>query len=179
MRAVYSEVPAWLPSLAVAPGCGSAGLFSRRVHRMIRTYLPADRDALVDLFTRAGVDSPTGELWRHAASERMVYLDPYIDNCPDTLFLAEAHGELVGYLTGCPDTALLTSEDERITQAITRHKVMLRARSMPFFLRSMVDLVRAKVRGGGAASGEAVGRWPAHLHINLAPKPAGRVSPMS
>ena len=88
-------------------------------------------------------------------------------------------GELVGYLTGCPDTALLTSEDERITQAITRHKVMLRARSMPFFLRSMVDLVRAKVRGGGAASGEAVGRWPAHLHINLAPKPAGRVSPMS
>ncbi|GAA4413192.1 hypothetical protein GCM10023168_35840 [Fodinibacter luteus] len=136
---------------------------------MIRTYTPADRDALVDLFTRAGADSPTGELWRHAASERMVYLDPYIDSCPDTLFLAEADGELVGYLTGCPDTALLGSEDERITQAITRHKVMLRPRSAPFFLRSTVDVLQAKVRGGEVASGEAVDRrWPAHLHINLA-----------
>ena len=141
---------------------------------MIRTYTPADRDTLVDLFTRAGVDSPTGELWRHAASERMVYLDPYIDNCPDTLFLAEAHGDLVGYLTGCPDTALLASEDARIAQAITRHKVMLRPRSMPFFLRSMVDLVHAKMRDGEIASGgTADSRWPAHLHINLVPQARG------
>ena len=141
---------------------------------MIRTYTPADRDALVDLFTRAGADSPTGELWRHAASEQMVYLDPYIDHCPNTLFLAEVAEELVGYLTGCPDSALLASEDERITQAITRHKVMLRPRSMPFFLRSMVDLLHAKLRSAEVASGEAVDyRWPAHLHINLVPQARG------
>ncbi len=141
---------------------------------MIRTYAPADRDALADLFTRAGAQSPTGELWRHPASERMVYLDPYIDNCPDTLFLAEVDKELVGYLTGCPDTALLASEDERITEAIARHKVMLRPRSMPFFLRSMADLLHAKVRGGDVATGEAVDpRWPAHLHINVVPQARG------
>ncbi len=141
---------------------------------MIRTYTPADRDALVDLFTRAGADSPTGELWRHPASERMVYLDPYIDACPDTLFLAETGGELVGYLTGCPDSALLASEDERITRAIIRHKVMLRPTSMPFFARSVVDVVGARLRGGQVASGEPVdARWPAHLHINLVPQARG------
>jgi RimJ/RimL family protein N-acetyltransferase len=141
---------------------------------MIRTYRPADHDALVDLFARAGVDSPSGELWRHLPSEQMVYLDPYIEHCPDTLFLAEVDGELVGYLTGCPDTALIPSEDERLSQAIIRHKVMLKPRSLPFFVRSLVDLVRTKARGGQVASGEPVDqRWPAHLHINVVPEARG------
>ena len=66
---------------------------------MIRTYTPADRDALTDLFARAGADSPTGELWRHAPSEQMVYLDAYVEHCPDTLFLAEAGGDLLQTVT--------------------------------------------------------------------------------
>ncbi|MER7609164.1 GNAT family N-acetyltransferase [Nocardioides sp. NPDC127503] len=141
---------------------------------MIRTYTPADHDALVDLFTRAGADSPSGELWRHLPSEQMVYLDPYIEHCPETLFLAEVDGDLVGYLTGCRDSALLPDEDELLTQAITRHKVMLRPRSMPFFVRSLIDMGAAKLRGIESASGEAMDpRWPAHLHINLAPEARG------
>ncbi len=117
---------------------------------MIRTYTPADHDPLVKLFARAGVDAPGGELWRHLPSERMIYLDPYIEYCPDTLFLAEVKGDLVGYLTGCPDSALIPSEDERFTKAVMEHKLMLRPRSLPFFLRSLSDVVRTKgARGGG------------------------------
>lgn len=63
---------------------------------MLRTYTPADHDALVELFAHAGVDAPGGELWRHLPSERMIYLDPYIEHCPDTLFLAEVEGDLAG-----------------------------------------------------------------------------------
>ena len=141
---------------------------------MVRTYTPADHDALVDLFARVGADSPSGDLWRHLPSERMAYLDPYIEHCPDTLFLAEAGGGLVGYLTGCPDSALLPGEDERLTQAMIRHKVMLRPRSVPFFARSLFDVARAKVLGVEVASGEGVDqRWPAHLHINLVPEARG------
>ncbi len=104
----------------------------------------------------------------------MGYLDPYVEHCPDTLFLAEADGELVGYLTGCPDATVLPGEDERVTEAITRHEVMLRPRSVPFFARSVVDLLTAKVRGHEVASGAAVDdRWPAHLHINLVPQARG------
>lgn len=72
----------------------------------IRTDDADDRAALVDLFARAGAGSPTGELWGHTASERAVYLDPYIEHCPGTLFLAEHEGSLIGYLTGCPDPSL-------------------------------------------------------------------------
>jgi hypothetical protein len=79
----------------------------------------------------------------------MVYLDPYIERCPETLFLAEVDGVFVGYLTGCTDSALIPSEDERLTQAFTRHKVLLRPRSMPFFARSLFDVVRTKVGGRG------------------------------
>jgi GNAT superfamily N-acetyltransferase len=141
---------------------------------VIRTYTPADHDALVDLFAEAGADSPTGQLWRHLPSERFVYLDPYVEHHPDTLFLAEVDGDLVGYLTGCPDSAALPGEDERLTQAIVRHKVMLRPRSMPFFARSLLDIARAKLRGQETSSGEVRDpRWPAHLHINLVPAARG------
>ncbi len=141
---------------------------------MIRTYKPADHDALVDLCARAGADSPSGDLWRHLASERMVYLDPYIERCPNTLFLAEVDGDLVGYLAGCPDSAVLPAEDELLTQAIIRHKVLLRPRSLPFFVRSLNDVAKARLRGGEVASGTPVdSRWPAHLHINLVPQARG------
>ncbi|WEL92081.1 hypothetical protein P1N98_12910, partial [Tsukamurella tyrosinosolvens] len=36
-----------------------------------------------------GEGSPSGELWRPPASERAVYLDPYIEHCPGSLFVAE------------------------------------------------------------------------------------------
>ncbi|WP_434966506.1 GNAT family N-acetyltransferase [Janibacter indicus] len=141
---------------------------------MIRTYTPADHTALVDLFARAGVDSPSGTLWEHLPSEQMVYLDPYIEHCPDTLFLAEVDGELVGYLTGCPDGALLPSEDDLMMRAIRQHKVTLRPRSMPFFLRALADAATAKLRGRELASGtDGDERWPAHLHINLVPEARG------
>lgn len=142
---------------------------------MIRTYTPADHDALVDLFARAGADSPSGDLWGHLPSERMVYLDPYIERCPDSLFLAEIDGHLVGYLAGCPDSARIASEDERLTRAIIRHKVILKPRSLPFFVRSLVDVARSRLRGGEVvASGAAVDqRWPAHLHINVVPEARG------
>ena len=141
---------------------------------MIRTYTAADHNALIDLFERASENSPSGELWRHPPSQRMVYLDPYVDSCPDTLFLAEVDGELVGYLTGCPDSAMIPPEDERITDAIARHRVFLKARSLPFFGRSMVDLMTAKLRGADVSGGEVVDpSFPAHLHINLVPQARG------
>ncbi len=81
---------------------------------------------------------------------------------------------MVGYLTGCPDSALIPSEDKRLTQAMIRHQVMLRPRSLPFFIRSLVDVVTTKLRGGQVASGApADQRWPAHLHINLMPQARG------
>jgi GNAT superfamily N-acetyltransferase len=104
----------------------------------------------------------------------MVYLDPYIERCPDTLFLAEVDGDLVGYLTGCPDSALIPSEDERVAQAMARYKLMFKPRSLPFFTRSLTDMFTTRLRGGEFASDEGEDqRWPAHLHINVVPEARG------
>ncbi|MBP2369269.1 GNAT family N-acetyltransferase [Pseudonocardia parietis] len=140
----------------------------------IRTYDAADHAALVDLFARAGVGSPTGELWGHAESERAVYLDPYVEHCPDSLFLAEHAGRLVGYLTGCPDPSSMPGEDEVLVRAIARPRVLLRPRTLRFMGRTALDAARAALRREPLASGTVDDpRWPAHLHINVAPEARG------
>lgn len=140
----------------------------------VRAYDESDRTRLNDLFTRAGADSPTAELWGHAESERSIYLDPYLHLEPASVFLAEIDGSLVGYLTGCLDSSKLPSEDERMTQAITEHRLMLRPRVIGFFARAVSDMVWAKLRRQELVSGDfADQRWPAHLHINVAPEARG------
>ncbi len=141
---------------------------------LVRTYEPSDRERLNALFARAGADSPSGELWGHAASERAIYLNPYLDLEPRSVFLAEAGGELVGYLTGCLDSAALPSEDERMNRAITEHRLMRRPRVIGFFARAVLDMAWAKLRRQELTSGGfADPRWPAHLHINVAPEGRG------
>ncbi len=56
-------------------------------------------------------------MWGHIDSEAAVYLDPYMDLEPASLFVAEHDGTLVGYLTGCIDTEAFPSEDTLITDA--------------------------------------------------------------
>jgi hypothetical protein len=66
----------------------------------IRGFAETDRAALRELFPRAGAGAPSGTLWGHPASEAAVYLDPYMDLEPDSLFVAVVDGALVGYLAG-------------------------------------------------------------------------------
>ncbi len=141
---------------------------------IIRTFAASDRERLYELFARAGADSPSGELWGHAASERAVYLDPYIELEPESVLLAEIGGELVGYLTGCLDSAKLPSEDQRLERAIVDHHLWRRPRAAPFFMRAGTDLLWARIRREATAAGEfSDPRWPAHLHINVAPEARG------
>lgn len=140
----------------------------------VRAYEESDRTRLNDLFARAGADSPTGELWGHVESERSIYLDPYLDLDPASVFLAEFEDNLVGYLTGCLDSSTLPSEDERMTRAITQHRLVLHPRVMGFFARAVSDMAWAKLRRQELVSGDfADPRWPAHLHINVAPEARG------
>jgi hypothetical protein len=69
----------------------------------IRTFAEADRTELRELFGRAGEGAPSASLWGHEESEAAVYLYPYVDLQPDSLFVAVVDGALVGYLAGCLD----------------------------------------------------------------------------
>jgi ribosomal protein S18 acetylase RimI-like enzyme len=139
----------------------------------IRTFTEADRAELRALFGRVGEGAPTASLWGHEESEAAIYLDPYMDLEPDSLFVAVVDGALVGYLAGCLETSALPSESARMTKAIGKHRLIFRLRPAAFFVRSMADLVRAAIRKEPTATGFDDARWPAHLHINVASSARG------
>ena len=140
----------------------------------VRGYREADREALRALFARAGEGTPTEVLWGHPASEAAVYLDPYVEDLPGSLLVADEGGVLVGYLTGCPDGALLPGEGARWERAARTHRLHARARPAAFLARAVLDQARGAVRGRPQAGEFADPRWPAHLHVTLAPAARGR-----
>jgi GNAT superfamily N-acetyltransferase len=139
----------------------------------IRAYKDSDREELRALFARAGEGAPTESLWGHPESEAAIYLDPYVEHLPDSLFLAVIDGALAGYLTGCPDGTLLPSESKRIDEAIRTHRLVLRPGPAAFFARGMLDLAGATLRRRPTAGELTDPRWPAHLHINVEPRARG------
>jgi ribosomal protein S18 acetylase RimI-like enzyme len=141
---------------------------------VVRAFTEADRAGLRELFARVGEGSPSGELWGHPESEAAVYLTPYMDLEPESLFVAEVDGALAGYLTGCVDGARLPSESERMDRAIREHRLVLRPRPAAFFARALADQVGAALLRRPTAGEVTDPRWPAHLHINLAPAARGR-----
>jgi ribosomal protein S18 acetylase RimI-like enzyme len=136
----------------------------------IRTFSESDRDAVRDLFDRAGEGSPTASLWGHKESEAAVYLTPYLELEPDSLFVAVVDGSFVGYLCGCLDSATFPSESERMEQAIRRYRLMLRPKPAAFFARGMLDVAICAIRRLPTAGDFSDARWPAHLHINVIPQ---------
>ncbi|MFC4374890.1 GNAT family N-acetyltransferase [Nocardia halotolerans] len=139
----------------------------------IRAFTEADGAALRDLSNDVGEGSPTGTLWGHPESEAAVYLYPYMELEPDSLFLAVDNGYLVGYLTGCVDSTTFPSEPERFESAIRRHRLIFRRKPATFFARAVADTLIAKARRQ-PISGELIDpRWPSHLHINLLPRARG------
>ncbi|QNG20261.1 GNAT family N-acetyltransferase [Rhodococcus triatomae] len=141
---------------------------------VVRTFIDTDRPELLALFERAGEGSPSGTLWGHTESEAAVYLTPYMDLEPESLFVAVVDGELAGYLAGCTDSARFPSESERMEAAIRRYRLVFRRRPAAFFARSIADMVWAKLRRIPAAGEFQDARWPAHLHIDLVPEARGR-----
>jgi ribosomal protein S18 acetylase RimI-like enzyme len=139
----------------------------------IRSFTESDRPELLALFARAREDSPSASLWGHEESEAAIYLTPYMDLEPESLFVAESGGRLVGCLTGCPDSSRLPSEEARMLEAIRTHRLMLRPRLAAFFARSTGDLLWGAAHRRPRAAAFEDPRWPAHLHINLVPEARG------
>lgn len=134
----------------------------------VRGFEENDRAELRAVFRRAGEGEPAtpfGEL------EELIWLTPYMDGEPESLFVAAMDGKLVGYLTGCLDGSTMPSEEERINRLISEHRLMFRREFLRFVGRSVVDMVRT---GRARTASELRDpRWPAHLHIRLVPEARG------
>ncbi|GAA4302528.1 GNAT family N-acetyltransferase [Actinomadura luteofluorescens] len=139
----------------------------------VRPFRESDRAELRGLFRRAGEASPSAGLWGHEDSEAAIYLDPYMDLAPDSLFVAVLDGALVGYLTGCLDSAKFPSESERVGRAIRKYRLAFQPRNAAFFARAAFDAASVALRREPTARALRDALRPAHLHINLAPEARG------
>lgn len=139
----------------------------------VRAATRADLPTLADLFTRSSEGSPVGELWHHTPSEMDIYLTPYVDHPQATVLLAETDGVPMGYLAGCFATAAFPTEQDRITRANRKHRLLTKPGPARFFLRAGIDTLATKLRRQPTAGDFADPRWPAHLHIGAVPEARG------
>lgn len=139
----------------------------------IRAFIEADRDQLRRLFGQAGEGTPSAALWGDPESEAAVYLDPYLDLEPESAFVAVQGGALVGYLLGCLDGSRFPGEEERVAQAVRKYRLAFRPATAGFFIRVTADLAWAGIRREATAGDFTDPRWPAHLHLAVAPAARG------
>ena len=138
----------------------------------VRGFSEDDRAQLLALARRAGEGAPTASLWGHEQSEAAVYLTPYLDHEPDSVFVAVVDGEPAGYLAGSLGPAV-PRESARMDRAIRVYRLFLRRGPALFFARSLLDMAGAALRRQPTAGELDDPRWPAHLHINLVPQARG------
>ena len=135
---------------------------------VVRRYQPADREAVHRI---AGDTAFFGQPIEAYLDDRQHFLDLFVayytDYEPDYAWVAEAGGQVVGYLTGCPDTArhrrLLLHP---ILPRLLLHFLAGRYRVGRRTWRYIGRLALAALRGEFPPADHAA--CPAHLHINVA-----------
>jgi len=131
----------------------------------VRPYCDADREAVRAIAYRAGYMGDTPDwYWRDVASFAEIWTAYYTDREPESAFVAETEGRVVGYLFGCVDSARAPNPAAVLGQQVIRRFLLLRPGTAGFLWRSLWDTVRQ----GGSPTGELNDpRWPSHLHMNL------------
>jgi ribosomal protein S18 acetylase RimI-like enzyme len=139
----------------------------------VRPYDVRDRAELVALFGAAGEGAPSSEVWGHEQSLAEVYLTPYLDLEPASVFVAVVDGRPAGYLAGCVDETVFPGEEERTRAVISKYGLYRRPGPRRFFRRARYDTVLLRLRRQPVAGELADPRWPSHLHIDLLPVARG------
>ena len=135
---------------------------------MIRPYEPRDRDAV----RRISYDTAdAGASGAGISSDREFIEDLltayYTDYEPESLFVLEADGKVVGYLEGCLDTR----RQLRITmrRILPRAAIRALARGAIFHadIWRLAGSAFRTILAAGTHRGADLDQYPAHLHVNI------------
>ncbi|MDB4433255.1 GNAT family N-acetyltransferase, partial [bacterium] len=138
----------------------------------IRLYTEKDRERVRFVVFETGyMGDPVGWLWRDRESFADLFTRYYTDREPESLFVAESEGDVVGYLTGCVDSSRVLGTAMRESLRIIGRGALFRPGLAGFFWRSIFDIVRDH---GTSEDVLTDVRWPAHLHIDLLPEARGK-----
>ena len=138
---------------------------------VVRLYRHADRAAVRDVAYRTGyMGEPADSYWRDFTSFANIWTSYYTDREPESAFVAESKGRVVGYLLGCVESGRATRPAAVLTEQVLRRFLFFRPGTAGFLWRSVWDTAR----DGRLPAGELVDpRWPSHLHTNLLPEARG------
>jgi len=135
---------------------------------IIRSYTPADRLAVrriygMDEFARPRLQQKYPRYGETLADE-MSY---YPDYEPESLFVAEVDGEVVGALLGAVDTDRSEQVYQRRIRPYLLRRILMGAYGWPGWLPAVL---RTEWAGRGIQASQVDrNQYPAHLHIGLLP----------
>ena len=136
----------------------------------VRPYRDADRDDVRRVCYETGFMGESVDwYWRDYESfvDRTSY---YTDVEPESAFVVDDDGAVVGFLFGCVDSSRAPSPRVSVTRQLVRRQLLLRPGTAGFFWRAIADTLRHPTVPSGELEDA---RWPAHLHIDLLPAARG------
>lgn len=134
----------------------------------IRSYGPGDRAAVRKICYDTGLMGDSiapyfgcPELYADC------WMNYYTDHEPESAFVAEVDGQVVGYLMGCKDTSVQQDVQKKVIMPRVRRKFFtfgykVDRRFFAFMRRYLRSMWRHEFVE------EPLGDYPAHLHMNLA-----------
>ena len=137
---------------------------------VVRAYRASDRARVREIAYLTGYMGEPAWYWRDVPSFADIWSAWYTDVEPESAFVAEREGSVVGYLLGCVDTARAPAPAGLVVRQMLRRLLLVRPGTAGFFWRAAGDTLR----GSRAPAGDLRDpRWPAHLHTNLLPEARG------
>ncbi|HVM98557.1 MAG TPA: GNAT family N-acetyltransferase [Candidatus Acidoferrales bacterium] len=137
----------------------------------IRPYAISDREAVRSIcFATGFMGEPVDWLWRDGASFADLFTRYYTDREPESLWVAERDGKVVGYLSGCVDSKQSHGASAEVIRRVVLRGGLVRPGIARFLWRSTFDILRDR---GAVEEDLGDPRFPAHLHINLLPMGRG------
>jgi GNAT superfamily N-acetyltransferase len=133
----------------------------------IRKYKSEDREALRKICYDTGLmGEPIDPYFGCMELFADYWMNYYTDYEPESAFVAEIDGKIIGYLVGCKDTSTQQEvQNNEIMPLIRRKLFTLKYGISRQFFNYMWRYLRSMWRGEFAD--ERVGPFPAHLHMNL------------
>lgn len=137
---------------------------------IIRHYLGEDREDLRDIAWDTAFAGQEADIFFDRKNEDILkdFLTFYFtDYEPESCFVAENEGEIVGYLIGAKDTAILNSIFHakilpRLVKKLITTGALLKSKNLNFFLYSLLGFLKGEFR-----MPDFYCDYPATLHINL------------
>jgi GNAT superfamily N-acetyltransferase len=146
------------------------------IEGVIRPFEEKDRESVRAICRRTGQKGrPTSLFFEDEEIIPMLYADYYTDYEPDSCFVAESDGKVVGYILGCPGTRrynkiMFTRVYPRVCLRIFWKILTLQYRKK----QTYATLWWIISRGWSEGFSIPVDRYPGHIHFNLESEYRGR-----